>query len=78
MEQAGIDREKLDEVRSDVKVDFRSGEDDRKGSSACFAYVVGYASGFIIYIILIVFGMSLCGVMEEKVNRICFSDHIQR
>jgi ABC-2 type transport system permease protein len=70
MELAGIDREKLEEVRSDVKVDFRSGDDDRKGNSAV-AYAVGYASGFIIYIILMVFGMSVMrGVMEEKVNRI--------
>lgn len=70
MELAGIDREKLEEVRSDVKVDFRSGEDNRKGNSAV-AYAVGYASGFIIYIILMVFGMSVMrGVMEEKVNRI--------
>lgn len=70
MELAGIDREKLEDVRSDVKVDFRSGEDDRKGNSAV-AYAVGYASGFIIYIILMVFGMSVMrGVMEEKVNRI--------
>jgi ABC-2 type transport system permease protein len=70
MELAGIDKDKLEEVRSDVKVDFRSGEDDRKGSSAV-AYAVGYASGFIIYIILMVFGMSVMrGVMEEKMNRI--------
>lgn len=70
MELAGIDREKLEEVRSDVKVDFRSGDDDRKGNSAV-AYAVGYASGFIIYIILMVFGMSVMrGVMEEKMNRI--------
>ncbi|HEY0611068.1 MAG TPA: ABC transporter permease [Chitinophaga sp.] len=70
MELAGIDREKLEDVRSDVKVDFRSGEDNRKGNSAV-AYAVGYASGFIIYIILMVFGMSVMrGVMEEKVNRI--------
>lgn len=70
MELAGIDREKLEEVRSDVKIDFLSGDDDRKGSSAV-AYAVGYASGFIIYIILMVFGMSVMrGVMEEKVNRI--------
>jgi ABC-2 type transport system permease protein len=70
MELAGIDREKLDEARSDLKIDFRSGDDDRKGNSAV-AYAVGYASGFIIYIILMVFGMSVMrGVMEEKVSRI--------
>lgn len=70
MEMAGIDREKLEEAHSDLRIDFRSGDDDRKGNSAV-AYAVGYASGFIIYIILMVFGMSVMrGVMEEKVNRI--------
>lgn len=70
MEQAGIDRKKLDEVRSDIRIDFRSGEEEKQGSST-IAYAVGYGSGFIIYIILMVFGMSVMrGVMEEKVSRI--------
>jgi ABC-2 type transport system permease protein len=70
MELAGIDRQKLDEVRSDIRIDFRSGEEEKHGSSTV-AYIVGYASGFIIYIILMVFGMSVMrGVMEEKVSRI--------
>jgi ABC-2 type transport system permease protein len=70
MELAGIDRQKLEEVKSDIKIDFRSGDEETKGSSAV-AYAVGYSSGFIIYIILMVFGMSVMrGVMEEKVSRI--------
>ncbi|GAA0526436.1 ABC transporter permease [Chitinophaga japonensis] len=70
MELAGIDRQKLDEVRSDVRIAFRSGDDEKQGSSTV-AYAVGYASGFIVYIILMVFGMSVMrGVMEEKVSRI--------
>jgi ABC-2 type transport system permease protein len=70
MEMAGIDRQKLEEVKSDIKIDFRSGDEETKGSSAV-AYAVGYSSGFIIYIILMVFGMSVMrGVMEEKVSRI--------
>lgn len=70
MELAGIDRRQLEDVKSNVKIDFRSGDEETKGSSAV-AYGVGYASGFIIYIILMVFGMSVMrGVMEEKVSRI--------
>jgi len=70
MELAGIDRQKLEDVRSDIRIDFRSGDDEKQGSSTV-AYAVGYASGFIVYIILMVFGMSVMrGVMEEKVNRI--------
>jgi ABC-2 type transport system permease protein len=70
LEAAGIDKEKLDAAKSDITIDFKSGADGKKGSSAV-AYGVGYASGFIIYIILMFFGMAVMrGVMEEKVSRI--------
>jgi ABC-2 type transport system permease protein len=70
MKRANIDAEKLKAVKSDISIDFKTGEDGKKGSSAV-AYGVGYASGFIIYIILMFFGMSVMrGVMEEKVSRI--------
>jgi ABC-2 type transport system permease protein len=70
MALSGIDERKLEEMKSHVKIDFKSGDDEKQGSSTV-AYAVGYASGFIIYIILMVFGMSVMrGVMEEKVNRI--------
>lgn len=70
MQRAGIDKDKLDAVKSDVDIDFKSGEEGKKGNSTV-AYAVGYASGFIIYIILMFFGMSVMrGVMEEKVSRI--------
>lgn len=70
LEEAGIDRSKLNAAKSDISIDFKSGTDGKKGNSAV-AYAVGYASGFIIYIILIFFGMSVMrGVMEEKMSRI--------
>ncbi|NSL88840.1 ABC transporter permease [Chitinophaga sp. Mgbs1] len=70
MELQGIDKTKLDAISSTVSVEFKTGDEEKKGSS-WVAYGVGYASGFIIYIILLLFGTSVMrGVMEEKVNRI--------
>ncbi|NLR61762.1 ABC transporter permease [Chitinophaga polysaccharea] len=70
MELQGIDQAKLDGIRSDVEVTFKNGKEGKKGSS-WVAYGVGYASGFIIYFILLLFGTSVMrGVMEEKVSRI--------
>jgi ABC-2 type transport system permease protein len=70
LEEAGIDRERLNAAKSDISIDFKSGRDGKKGNSIV-AYGVGYASGFIIYIILLFFGMAVMrGVMEEKVSRI--------
>jgi ABC-2 type transport system permease protein len=70
LETAGIDKEKLSDAKSDISIDFKSGADGKKGNSAV-AYGVGYASGFIIYIILMFFGMAVMrGVMEEKMSRI--------
>ena len=70
LKKANIDASQLKAVKSDISIDFKTGEEGKKGSSAV-AYGVGYASGFIIYIILMFFGMSVMrGVMEEKVSRI--------
>lgn len=70
MELQGIDQSKLDGIKSDVEVTFKNGKEGKKGSS-WVAYGVGYASGFIIYFILLLFGTSVMrGVMEEKVSRI--------
>lgn len=70
MEREGIDKSRLDALRSNITVEFKSGDDEKKGNS-WVAYGVGYASGFTIYIVLLLFGTSVMrGVMEEKVNRI--------
>src|SRR4029078_3205632 len=40
-------------------------------TKAGFSYAVGYISGFLIYLILFIYGtMGMRGVMEEKVSRI--------
>lgn len=70
MKQANIDVNQVHAFKSDINIEFKTGEEGKKGSSAV-AYGVGYASGFIIYIILMFFGMAVMrGVMEEKVSRI--------
>lgn len=71
MEAAGIDKVKLESIRS-AKMDIinLSGKNEDKGSAG-LAYAVGYASGFLVYIILLVFGTTVMrGVMEEKMNKV--------
>jgi ABC-2 type transport system permease protein len=70
LEKQGIDQARMKEIRSEAEVAFTNGKEEKKGNSVV-AYGVGYASGFIIYIVLLLFGTSVMrGVMEEKVNRI--------
>jgi len=67
-----ITQSQLDSVQHDVAVKFstvRGNEDS--DTKAGFSYAVGYISGFLIYIILFIYGtMVMRGVMEEKVSRI--------
>ena len=47
------------------------GEEDTNEDNVGVSYGVGYISGFLIYIVLFIYGtMVMRGVMEEKVNRI--------
>ncbi len=70
MEAAGIDKGKLESIRTEVDIINLSGKEEKKGSAG-LAYVVGYAAGFLVYIILLIFGtMVMRGVMEEKMNRV--------
>lgn len=70
MEQAGIDKAKLEGIRTHVDIVNLTGKDEKKGSAG-LALAIGYGSGFLIYIILLVFGMGVMrGVMEEKMNRV--------
>ncbi|WP_341838223.1 ABC transporter permease [Chitinophaga pollutisoli] len=70
MEAAGIDKSKLDDIRADISIENLAGDAEKKGSSTV-AYIVGWVAGFLIYIVLLVFGMMVMrGVMEEKTNRI--------
>jgi ABC-2 type transport system permease protein len=70
MELAGIDKEKLESIRADVDIVNLAGKEEKKGSAG-LAYAIGYGAGFLVYIILLVFGtMVMRGVMEEKMNRV--------
>ncbi|MDE1190685.1 MAG: ABC transporter permease [Arachidicoccus sp.] len=66
----------LHQLQSPAKVSFVNYTDTKDGvknteDKSDIATGVGFASGFLIYIVLLVYGMMvLRGVMEEKVNRI--------
>lgn len=67
-----ISKAELDSAQQSIKINFPtingSSSDDGKET---VGYIVGYVSGFLIYIILFIYGtMVMRGVMEEKVSRI--------
>jgi len=67
-----LSRSQLDSLRQSSRVKFISskGEEESK-TKAGISYGVGFVSGFLIYIILFIYGtMVMRGVMEEKVTRI--------
>ncbi|WP_276485046.1 ABC transporter permease [Paraflavitalea pollutisoli] len=66
-----ISQSQLDSARRTAAVEFKplSGEADK--NKAGLAYAVGFISGFLIYIILFIYGtMVMRGVTEEKTSRI--------
>lgn len=71
-----IDNKSLDAIRKEAgtaKLDTYVNEknSELKKSDSGLAYGIGYASGFLIYITLFIYGtMVMRGVMEEKTNRI--------
>ncbi|WP_153801021.1 ABC transporter permease [Foetidibacter luteolus] len=66
-----ISKAQLDSIQSDNDVQFTTFSGGDKPSRAGVSYAVGFVSGFLIYIILFIYGtMVMRGVMEEKVNRI--------
>lgn len=69
-EELGIDmqkRETLTESRLNVSAENLKD----KNSNGTFAMIIGYAAGFLVYFILLIYGSQvMMGVMEEKTNRI--------
>lgn len=67
-----ISKSQLDSAKKSANIQFsnlkgKNNSDDEQGFSAA----VGYVSGFLIYIVLFIYGtMVMRGVMEEKVSRI--------
>lgn len=75
LELAGVNRASLDSIHRESRfAQLKSYQE--KGASASesngtLAYAIGYASGFLIYLTMFVYGVMLMrGVMEEKTNRI--------
>lgn len=70
-----IDTKELEEVRkkaglAQIEQTYQEGTEVKKGNSN-LAYGIGYGSGFLIYITLLIYGnMVMRGVTEEKTNRI--------
>lgn len=63
---------RLDSLRTNPKLEYRGLDGNaEKQSRAGLSYAVGFISGFLIYLILFIYGtMVMRGVMEEKVSRI--------
>lgn len=62
----------LDSAKKEGNIQFSTikGKND-SGAEAGISYAIGYISGFLIYIVLFIYGaMVMRGVMEEKVSRI--------
>ncbi len=67
-----ISKSQLDSAKKEGNIQFSTieGKSD-SGSEAGISYAIGYISGFLIYIVLFIYGaMVMRGVMEEKVSRI--------
>lgn len=70
MAQSGMNIKTLDSLRAS-NISVVSYDDKGNSKSAEKAYVLGYGCGFLLYIFMLLYGMSVMrSVMEEKTNRI--------
>lgn len=69
---ANIDPDKYESIKTDVSIENTiDSEDGGKKSVRGAAEIAGFASGILIYMVLLIYGsMVMRGVMEEKTNRI--------
>lgn len=66
-----ITQQQLDSAQQDMNVSVTTLGKEEEDNKSGLAYIVGFVSGFMIYIILFIYGtMVMRGVMEEKVSRI--------
>lgn len=72
IEQEKIDKVLLKKLNINITIDtIELGEGGEKQSYATIATIAGFATGFLIYMILLIYGtMVMKGVIEEKTNRI--------
>jgi ABC-2 type transport system permease protein len=74
-EKTTVSRGKLDSIRKEADITEISSFEDNgqtaRASSQTSAYVIGYVSGILIYLLTFIYGAAVMrGVMEEKTNRI--------
>jgi len=71
MQDEGIDKDKIDSINnSSIRLKSFDLKNNQETSSE-IATMIGYATGFLIYIVILIYGMGVMrGVMEEKTNRI--------
>lgn len=69
-EELGIDAERR-ETLADSRLDVKAENLKDKNADGTIAMIIGYAAGFLVYFILLIYGSQvMMGVMEEKTNRI--------
>ncbi len=74
-EKTTVSRAKLDSIRKESDITHISHYEDNgttaRAASQTSAYVIGYVSGILIYLLTFIYGAAVMrGVMEEKTNRI--------
>jgi ABC-2 type transport system permease protein len=71
LEDAGIDKLQIDSIQSSA-IEIKSFDlKDNKETNSEIASSIGYAMGFLIYLVIFIYGAGVMrGVMEEKTNRI--------
>ncbi|GAB3530585.1 ABC transporter permease [Pontibacter brevis] len=69
---SGLDRETLDRIEADVKVNtINLSDDGERGNNAIITSIAGVAGAVIIYFFIFMYGVQIMrGVIEEKTNRI--------
>jgi ABC-2 type transport system permease protein len=74
-EKTAVSRTKLDSIRSQSDIarveSYEDSGSSARASSSTSSYVIGYASGILIYLLTFIYGAAVMrGVMEEKTSRI--------
>jgi len=70
MQHAGISSGQLDSLQEE-SITISTADNEGKASSNELAFGIGYGSGFLLYMFMLLYGMSVMrSVMEEKTNRI--------
>ncbi len=71
MQDEGIDKDKIDSINnSSIRLKSFDLKNNQETSSE-IATMIGYVTGFLIYLVILIYGMGVMrGVMEEKTNRL--------